>query len=392
MRKHIKAEIKYNYVMRYLRGETLSSIAKEMILNGHTTTKNTKHAKDRLLDWKRKYQRLGFEGLESKTGLSATGRPPKKKKPDYSNWTKEELIEHIETFEEWIEKFGNSKRSLFMFIKMHKNISVRKLCNVLEVSRSGYYKWLKEGEKIIGNYDTELLEKIKFLFDNVKARYGYRRITILLEKEFGIKKNKETIRRYMSFLGLKAKIRQPKRPTERKITNKDFEDLIKRNWNTNTKHEKLFTDVTYIKTTNGWCYLSVVLDSFNNEIISHKFSRRNDVDLVYDSFKIAMRKIDDYENVIIHSDHGLHYFSKDIEVLRNKLGFKQSMGRVGVSLDNRPVEYFFSILKQEYLFEGAKDFDATKKLIDKSISHYNNIRFQGCLNNLSPVAFLKILN
>ncbi len=63
------------------------------------------------------------------------------------------------------------------------------------------------------------------------------------------------------------------------------------------------------------------------------------------------------------------------------------MGRIGVSLDNRPVEYFFSILKQEYLFDGTFDFKTTKKLIDKSISHYNNIRFQGCLNNQSPTEF-----
>ncbi len=108
----------------------------------------------------------------------------------------------------------------------------------------------------------------------------------------------------MIYLNLKSK--------ELKITNSSYNDLIKRNWNSNIRYNKIFTDVTYIKTKSGWSYLSVLLDSFNNEIIGWELSKRNNVELVYKSFINAFMKVDDTSNMIIHSDHCFQYFSTEI--------------------------------------------------------------------------------
>ena len=126
----------------------------------------------------------------------------------------------------------------------------------------------------------------------------------------------------MLHLGIKTNISQPKCNREIKATNRTFEDLINRNWKIHLFFNKLFTDVSYIRTTKGWSYLSVVLDSFNNEVLSWELSKTNDNSFVLESIKKAMKKIKDYSNTIIHSDHGYQYFQKHLSTMRRKLGIK----------------------------------------------------------------------
>ncbi len=289
---------------------------------------------------------------------------PKKEKDDkerFEGWTREQMIQHIKDLENWFEKEDKSKKSKYRYIRNHNVVSVQKYCNELRVSKSGYYNWLQSGEKETGNYDEKLLEQIKFLFYLKKQKFGFKRLKILLEKEFNVFVNINTVRRYMLFLGIKANIRQPKKNKEIKITNKSHNDLIKRNRNASKPYQKLFTDVSYIRTNTGWSYLSVVLDSFNNEVIGWRFSKFNNNEFVYNSIRDSIMKIDNPSETIIHSDHGYQYFQPALEIIRAKFGFKQSMGRIGISLDNRPIEYFFSILKQEYLFGKALSFEETYK-------------------------------
>ncbi len=384
MAKHINWKIKYNYIMRYKKGiESNHSLGKELIEKGYSNDITEKNAYRLIWRWNKRFEMNGIQGLTSKTGLD----PKKKKKGinhDYDDWTKEELIEHIKNISNFKNHNERTVREKYNYIKNNDYASTKKLCAFFGVSRSGYYNWIKNGSTVTGRYDKNILEKIKTIFKNKNSKYGFKRVKIELEREYNIHINEKTVLRYMKHLGLKANIRQPRKNREIKITHRSFKDLIRRDWKSETRHNKLYTDVSYIKTSKGWCYISVVLDGFNNEVVSWEFSESNTNAFVFKSIVKALRKIDDHSNVIIHSDHGFQYFSEPLKRFRTKLGFKQSMGRVGVSLDNRPIEYFFSVLKQEYLSGYVLNFENTKSLIEKSIYDYNNKRFQTCIKNMTP--------
>ncbi len=100
------------------------------------------------------------------------------------------------------------------------------------------------------------------------------------------------------------------------------------------------------------------------------------------NIKNTLQKIKNPAQDIIHSDHGKEYTSNMFNNLKEKYNFKHSMGRIGIALDNHPIEYFFSILKQEYLkSKEILNYKELSSMIDFAIYDYNNIRFRRCLNN-----------
>lgn len=285
-----------------------------------------------------------------------------------------------------------------------KNISVRTLCKSFYVSRAGYYKWLlkKEQEQNSlnnnrkGKYDEFILKLVKDAFLDNRMIYGHRRIKVYLQREYGLKLNKETIRRYMSYYGYKSIIRRKSKHRERKNVRYIKPDLIQRNFKSDKPFNKIYTDVTFIP-INGkldkFGYLSVAIDGFNQEVVGYSFSKNNNTKLVMDTMEKLEKGIVESEEVIIHSDHGSQYSSIEYLdfILKNKI--KQSMSRVGNSLDNRPAEYFFSILKEEYIRESYKyTFEEIENMIKKSVLHYNVIRFQKALKNLTPIEYRNEVN
>ncbi len=208
MGKHLDWKTKYNYIMRYKNGESPTKLGREMQDLGLVDIKSNHRSaiQSSIYRWVKQFNNGGIDGLISKAGKNATGRPPKKDIHErYKDWSKEELLEHIMDMEDWFEKKGYGKKSFFEYIDLNTKHSISKLCKALEVSRSGYYKWVANGKKTTGNYDEELIEKIKFLFSYKKEVFGYRRIKVSLEREFGTFVNPNTVRRYMVRLGLKSK-------------------------------------------------------------------------------------------------------------------------------------------------------------------------------------------
>ena len=379
--KQVNWKVKYQYVKRYMQGERLCLLSLELLRKKLTKDKIAKYC---ILRWNKVYKQRGLKGLQGLDNKKRGRKPKNKKKNDWSQYTREELEIILEIYEDLIKKQTKQK---FIAIEKYKHLlSKTKLCKILKVSKSGYYKWISNGKQQEANYDLKLLNKIKYLFYLKKERFGFKRIKILLEKEFSIYRNIKTINRYMKKLNLKSKIRQKKKTREIKNTKASFINLINRDFKTSKLNQKLFTDVSYIKTTNGWRYLSIIIDSYNNEIISYEFGMHNSCQLILKTFKKAFNKIKN-QNGIIHSDHGFQYSNGEVMDLVNKFNWKQSMSRIGNSLDNRPAEYFFSVLKQEYLFEKPKNFKETKKDIKNAIWDYNNIRFQSCIKNMSPVEY-----
>ena len=152
----------------------------------------------------------------------------------------------------------------------------------------------------------------------------------------------------MKHLGISSCIRR-KKVYSREKKNTHFEgcDLIKMLFNADKPFEKIFTDVTHLKINGKKYYLSATLDGFNNEILDVQLSSKHDNKLIIKNIEETLKKCCD-RIPIIHTDHGSNYTSIEYQAMAEKGLFKQSFGRVGKCLDNRPIEYFFSIFKTEF--------------------------------------------
>ena len=382
MGKILHWKIKYNYVMRYRQGESPTKLGREI-------NPNLKNPLENILIWNKKYENEGIIGLVPKNS--------KKKKIDYENWTKEDLInlEKLrDDFEKWKKEHHHNhcRAFLYEYIENCKfKLSKKKICLCLGVAESSFYKWKKQGFR--NKYDPVLLFRIALLFFKFKKVFGFRRITIYLFRIYGIKINKKTTYRYMKHLGLASIIRKPKRkPKEDKNTKFVGDNLINRNFKAEKPFEKIFTDVTYLKINNKWYHLSVTIDGFNNELIDHKLSAKNDTKLIMDNIRATLKKCGG-KTFIIHNDHATVYTSKKCREMAEKGLFKQSFSRVANSLDNRPAEYFFNVFKTEcwqFIAKIVKNVKEAREKINKFANMYNNERIQGCLDNLTPVEYRKL--
>ncbi len=190
----------------------------------------------------------------------------------------------------------------------------------------------------------------------------------------------------MTQWNLACVVRQPKKTRETKNTNIVYDDLVKRNYNPKD-HNIIATDVSYIQANvpNNFLYLSVAINHKTKFIENWELSTRNDTKLVFDT----LNKLDERNQMIVHSDHGHQYASDLMKSLALKKNYKISMSRVGNSLDNREVEYFFSNIKSEclYLEDTSKmGYDKMLKMITNYINWYNYKRINGKLNWKTPAS------
>lgn len=191
----------------------------------------------------------------------------------------------------------------------------------------------------------------------------------------------------MRDLGLKSKIRAKRKFFGIK-DNLLADNILCRNFYSELPKQKLVTDVTYLKAGTKNYYLSVILDLFNNEVISYSLSKYNDGRLVMDSVINALKSIDPTSNCILHSDHGHQYTSLAYTALLQNSKITKSMSRRGNCLDNACIESFFGHLKSEsvYLIK-VNNYEELQNLIDEYIYFYNNDRLQSGLNVMTPIEY-----
>lgn len=272
-----------------------------------------------------------------------------------------------------------------------KNIySVKLLCELANVSRSGYYAW---SSRQTVDRCKDIKEKILEVYTESKNVFGYRRIKIALKRKFNIIINHKKVKRLMKELSIQSVIRRKKfKYNTIKILDlgKVEDNLLNRNFKSSKLNEKWVTDITYLHygKNREKAYLSAVMDLYNNEIISYKLSTSLKVDFVKETFNKAFGKQKglDLSNLIVHSDQGGHYKSLQYKkiILKNKA--KLSMSRKGNCYDNACIESFFGHLKSELLYQNF--FESKNELfkaIDKYIYWYNTSRFQSVLKNRTPL-------
>lgn len=256
--------------------------------------------------------------------------------------------------------------------------SISCLCKFFDVSRSGYYAWLKRQDA--PDKDIDLGELIRECHQKTKQTYGYRRIRLWLAREKGMNVNGKAILRVMRKWGLLSKIRRHG-PYQRGISRfRGYENLLQRDFKATRPGAKWVADISYIHTQQGVLYLSIIKDLFDNSIVSYDMGTKSDNGIVCRTVEKARRHI--RAGTILHSDQGAQYSSRDYYALSEKHGFIPSMSRPGTPLDNAPAENFFSIIKAECINRHTiKTIDDAKKLVRAYIWFYNHERIQlvfGC--------------
>lgn len=188
----------------------------------------------------------------------------------------------------------------------------------------------------------------------------------------------------MKQLGLKSVIRVKRKYFEKSDGLFTYNKL-NREFTSELPKNKLVTDVTYLKVKNTNYYLSVVLDLFNNEVLSYQLSRFNDTLLVIDSLYPILPIIN---GAIIHSDQGHQYTSITYTHILEQNNINKSMSRRGNCLDNACIESFFGHLKSESIYlTKINSYEELQNLIDEYIYFYNNERLQSRLNRMTPTEY-----
>ena len=250
------------------------------------------------------------------------------------------------------------------------------MCKFFEVSRSGYYEFVKR----IGRpeHDAELARQIQECQSRTDKTYGYRRVWKWL-KDRKIIRNPKTILRIMKKYGLLSEIRRKRKWVNLGQQVHRYANLLNRHFSADKPNSKWVTDISYIQTKEGVLYLSMIRDLFDNSIVAYKTASQQTVNLVLDTIRLAMRreKKKTAEELQLHSDQGFQYTSHAYFKLTQSYGITPSMSRKGNPYDNAMAENFFSILKTECIYRHKPtSLREANSLIDRYIHFYNHERIQ----------------
>lgn len=269
-----------------------------------------------------------------------------------------------------------------------RGYEITKLCELANVSRGGYYKWLDRNPSEEELENEKLATEIKRIYEESNKIYGVERIKWALSRELNWEVNVKRIRRLMQILGISSIIRRKKPQWTKSIAQHTAKNVINRNFEADKPNQKWFTDVTYL--TFGKCqkaYLSAIIDRYDQAIIAWKISTSNDNQLVKDTIDMAFEN-NPGARPIIHSDRGSAYTSGQHKELKVAYKFRVSMSRVSKCLDNQPIESFFGTLKSEYYYQHKfQTLDALIQGIGNYMNFYMTKRYVPKFKGLTPSEF-----
>lgn len=268
---------------------------------------------------------------------------------------------------------------------MHYNIF--DLCVVAQVSRSGYYAWLRHVDDPERDHDDFVA--IKEIFEKGKKKLGWRGVQMKL-KDRGSVMNHKKISRIMRKYQLFTKIRRvsPYKMIMKKTQeHRTFPNILNRAF-TQTAPRKVFcTDITYLPFNHRMAYLSVIKDVASREAIAWKLSPHLTMPLATDTVARMKASLPSCKDILIHSDQGVHYTHPGYQAILKELGMVQSMSRKGNCIDNAPIESFFGHLKDDVDYKNCKTFEQLNLLIEEYMEYYNNERYQWDLKKMTPAGY-----
>ena len=246
--------------------------------------------------------------------------------------------------------------------------------DVLEISKSTYYKFRKAEDK---DYYDYLL--IKEIFEDSKRTYGYRRVCEGLKIKYGVILNHKKVSRIMIKYNLKPEYikRIKSNIAYRRIESNVKPNLVKRHFDVDVPNKIWTTDITYLIFNNKRLYLSTILDLYDRKVVAYKISKFNNIPLVIDTLNEAIAKRKDVYGTILHSDQGFQYTSYEYKAICEANGIRISMSRKGTPIDDSPMESFHSILKKETLYNNdITSLEEYQVLVEDWIEFYNTRRLK----------------
>lgn len=269
--------------------------------------------------------------------------------------------------------------------------TITTICDCIGVPRATYYHWQKRGAR----KPRELERQIKEICENHKFRVGYRTVKAWLKRDYNVVVNRNTVQKIMRKYNLQCRVKPKRKVKFAGESNIVVPNRLERNFKANRPNEKWVTDITYLPFGQSMMYLSSIMDLYNNEIIAYRISLNQDVTLVLDTLRDAVKNRN-VQGVILHSDQGSQYTSYAFQNLTKEKGIITSMSRKGNCLDNAVIESFHSTLKSEEFYSQPREYLTNPIVVEKVekvekvenfIYYYNQVRLQAKLNYLSPIEY-----
>lgn len=278
----------------------------------------------------------------------------------------------------------------FAFILAEKaHFPVSLMCSCLQVSRSGFYAWLRRPPSKRASENERLLVRIREAHEQSLKRYGSPRVHKALRK-VGDPAGRHRIARLMRLAGLRGrKKRGFVRTTDSRHDQPVAPNLLDRRFDVSAPNAAWASDITYIPTGEGWLFLAVVLDLFSRRVVGWAMSSTIDTSLAVSALEMAIKQRGDVKGLVHHSDRGTQYASAQYQLLLKSHGIHASMSRAGDCWDNAVAESFFATLKTE-LVHGrfyATRQEAKSEVFEYIEVFYNRHRLHSSLGYESPAAF-----
>lgn len=286
-----------------------------------------------------------------------------------------------------------------MFIKNHvTKFPVEKMCKVLKVSQSGYYKWLMRTPSKRTLRQAMLVKEIYAIYRLSKGRYGSPRIAKELNMA-GIKVSVVLVAKLMQQEHLRSMIRKKYKATTNSSHKYPVVDnVLDRAFTVKEENSVWVSDITYIRTMQGWLYLTTIIDLFDRKVIGWAFSSgMKTSETVIPAFNMAKcnRSIKNNQSLIFHSDRGIQYACVEfVEYLTIHPNIIRSMSRKGNCWNNAVAESFFKTLKTELIYHQKY---LTRQQAEISIfeyieTFYNTKRRHSQLNNLTILEYKQLIS
>ncbi|WP_332651871.1 IS3 family transposase [Lysinibacillus sp. 54212] len=400
---------KSKFIDEYLAGKTPRKIFEEAGFEIEMLgMKRVEQASSR---WRKSYEKNGLIGLTD-TRKTSSGRSLKRE------LTMAEILERqaarIELLEgqvEMLKKLEVTERRLLndsqklgtqkIFQLISNTIQqfpfkrmVTYFCELLNVSRSGYYNYLAtiEERTVKEQKDIEARDLILKAFNRRGYKKGSRSIKMTLEHDFDIVMNRKKIQRIMRKYEIKCPHRKANPYKQMAKATKEHRvvpNKLKRQFKQGVPGKVLLTDISYLPYNGKMAYLSTIKDGSTNEILAYHVSDRITLDIATRTVEKLFRnkRVKLHPEAFIHSDQGVHYTSPKFQKLLKHYKLGQSMSRRGNCWDNAPQESFFGHFKDQVDFSMVKTLSELRAKIDHYMVYYNNYRYQWNLKRMAPVQY-----
>ena len=282
--------------------------------------------------------------------------------------------------------------SIYRLISAEKaTFPVSVQCDVLGVSRSGYYGWERRAPSARARRDAELTKLIREIHGRARGVYGAPRIHAELRMALGIRVSRKRVERLMREVGISGLIKRKRGRTTIRVQGvRVADDLVRRNFQPAAPNLLWLADITYLRSWEGWLYLGAVQDAFSRAIAGWSMTEHMRAELVVDALEMGVSRRRPEAGLVHHSDQGSQYVSLGFGQAARDAGIAVSMGSKGDCYDNAVAESFFATLKKELVYrEGPwrTRRELATAVFDYIEVFYNRERRHSTLGYYSPLEF-----